>query len=271
VSGPDDGTSHPVPIRILIKGASEVVLLAEPGGPRTDFNFGRVIEAGLLASGRPAQVHVDAVPSAAARLDLHTWQQGAIAWSPDVVVLHYGHYESIHFFLPRWLERHANSWRWRPTRLNRMYRKRVLRPLWVSLAQLQKRVDHRFDSLAFRRRLQRVAVDVGAQIEHLRELGAPLVLVLEVVPPGAIWREWFPGLDERTAFMNAQLEQMVQRFDSPDVRFVRTTPELAARLDPGEEATPDGGHYSARSHRIVGEVLTREIVTWAQRQPHLAV
>lgn len=271
MSGTGGGRSLPEPIRILIKGASEVVLLAEPGGPRTDFNFGRVIEAGLLAAGRPAEVHVDAVPSTVARLDLRTWQQGAIGWSPDVVVLHYGHYESIHFFLPRWLERHANSWRWRPTRLNRMYRKRVLRPLWVSLAQLQKRLDQRFDSLTFSRRLQRVATDVGAQIERLRELGNPLVLVLEVVPPGAIWREWFPGLDERTAFMNETLQQMVRRFDSSEVRFVRTTPELTARLAPGEEATPDGGHYSARAHRVVGEVLTREITAWADGQPHLAV
>ena len=271
MSPPSAHESGPVPMRILVKGASEVVLLAHPGGPRTDFHFGRVIEAELLAAGRPVDVRVDAVPSAVARHALRTWERDAIGSSPDVIVMHFGHYESIHYFLPRWLERHANSWRWRPSRLNKLYRKRLLRPTWVSLAKLQMHLDRRFDSLLFRRRLQRVADDVGVLIGHVRNLASPLVLVLEVAPPGAIWRGWFPGLDERTAFMNQALQETVRRIDSPDVRFVRTSDELAARLDPGEEATPDGGHYSARAHRIVGEVLAREITAWAQDQPHLRV
>jgi hypothetical protein len=63
----------PLPIRVLVKGASTVVFLAEWGGPRTDFNFGRVVEAELLSTGRPADVRVVGVPSDLAKFSLRTW------------------------------------------------------------------------------------------------------------------------------------------------------------------------------------------------------
>ena len=48
---------------------------------------------------------------------LKTWQQEILGFSPDVIVLVYGYVETIHLFLPRWLERHANSWKAKPRRL----------------------------------------------------------------------------------------------------------------------------------------------------------
>lgn len=269
VLGLGSGSPVPLSMRVLVKGASETVFVGEQSGPRSDFNFGRVVEAELVRAGWPAQVRVDGVPSELARFGLRTWERDVLGWSPDVIVLHYGHYESIHYFLPRWLEYHANSWRWRPTRLSTIYRKRVLRPLWVSLAKLQQRLDGRFNALLFKRKLVRTADDVGRLITNVRTASSPLVLVLEVVPPGPAWRDWFPGLVDRTAFMNDKLAETVSRFACDEVRFVRTVPELTARLDPGEEPTPDGGHYSARAHGIVGEILAREILSWARTQTHL--
>jgi hypothetical protein len=259
-----------LPIRVLVKGASTVVFIAEMGGPRSDFNFGRVIEEEILSCGRPAEVRVSGVPSELAKYSVRTWEHDVLGWSPDVVVVHHGHYESIHFFLPRWLERHANSTRGRPGgRIRTFYRTRVLRPIWVSLAKLQSRADRRFDSLLFGHRLRRVATDVQGLIENLQTVGSPLVLVMEVVPPGKRWQSWMPGLAERTALMNSALRQAVDRVDRPNVRFVPTVDVLTARLDPGEEPTPDGGHYSARAHRILGELLAGEILAWTKTQPHL--
>jgi hypothetical protein len=260
----------PLPIRVLVKGASTVVFVAEPGGPRSDFNFGRVIESEILKSGRPAEVRVVGVPSDLAKFSLRTWEHDVLGWSPDAVVLHHGHYESIHFLLPRWLERHANSTRGRPGgRLRTLYRKKVLRAIWIMLASLQARADTRFNSVRFAGRLRRVAADVEKLIENLQTVGSPLVLVLEVVPPGRKWWSWMPGLAERTALMNESLAAAVKRVDRPNVRFVRTTEALAAALEPDEEPTPDGGHYSPRAHRVIGETLGREILDWADIQPHL--
>jgi hypothetical protein len=261
----------PLPIRVLIKGASTVVFIAEMGGPRSDFNFGRVIEAEILAAGRPIEVRMHGVPSQMAKHSLRTWQQDVMGWSPDVVVLHHGHYESIHYVLPRWIERYANSKRWRPGPLRNQYRAKVVRAVWLTLAKVQCRLDRRFDSTLFKRRLYRVAADVERLIGHLQTVGSPLVLVLEVVPPGKRWQSWMPGLTERTAVMNAALEAAVHRIDLPNVRFVRTVDVLTAELDEGEEPTPDGGHYSARAHRVLGGLLSREILAWADTQPHLRV
>lgn len=258
-----------MPIRVLVKGASEVVFVADMGGPRSDFNFGRALEAEILQAGRPAEVRVVGAPSDLAKFSLRTWEQDVLGWSPDVLVLHHGHYESIHFFLPRWLERHANSTRWRPGRMMELYRKKVLRKVWVSLAKAQSRLDARLDSLLFARKLRRVAADVEKLITNVQTVGSPLVLVLEVVPPGRRWQSWFPGLIERTAFMNAELEAAVHRIGRPNVKFVRTVPALTAQLQPGEEPTPDGGHYSPQAHRIIGALLGAEILAWAETEPHL--
>jgi hypothetical protein len=259
-----------LPIRVLVKGASTVVFIADMGGPRSDFNFGRVIEAEILGAGRPVEVRVDGVPSQMSQFSLRTWEQDVLGWSPDVVIVHHGHYESIHYFLPRWLERYANSTRWRPGgRLRAVYRAKVVRGVWLTLAKLQCRADRRFDSTLFKRKLRRVGTDVERLIENLQTVGSPLVLVLEVVPPGKKWQSWMPGLTERTAVTNEALEAAVRRVDRPNVRFVRTVEVLSAELDEGEEPTPDGGHYSARAHRVLGGLLSREILEWARTQPHL--
>jgi hypothetical protein len=261
----------PLPIRVLVKGASTVVFIAEMGGPRSDFNFGRVIESEILRAGRPAEVRVSGVPSDLARFSLRTWEDEVLGWSPDVVIIHHGHYEAIHFFLPRWLERHANSTRYRPGPLQAFYRRKILRKVWVSLAKVQSRLDRRFSSTMFARKLRRVATDVEGLISNVQTVGSPLVLVLEVVPPGRRWQSWMPGLAERTALINRELEAAVRRIDRPNVRYVRTVETLTAQLESGEEPTPDGGHYSARAHRVLGELLGREILEWAEVQPHLQV
>ena len=260
----------PQPIRVLVRGASTVVYLAEMGGPRTDFNFGRVIEAEVLAAGRPIDISVHGLPSQLAKHSVRSWERDVMGWSPDVIVLHHGHYESIHYVLPRWLERYANSTRWRPRgRLHAFYRTRIVRAAWVTLAKWQSRADRRFDSTLFRRKLHRVAADVERLIQQVQTVGSPLVLVLEVVPPGKRWQSWMPGLTERTAVVNAALEAAIRRIDRPNVRFVPTVAVLTAELDEGEEPTPDGGHYSARAHRVLGSLLSREILAWADTQPHL--
>lgn len=260
----------PLPIRVLVKGASTVVFVADMGGPRSDFTFGRVIEAEILEAGRPVEVRVLGAPSDLAKFSLRTWERDVLGWSPDVVVIHHGHYESIHYVLPRSLERHANSTRNRPVgRVRSLYRRKLLRAVWINLAKLQSRADRRFDSTLFRRRLRRVALDVEKLIQNVQTVGSPLVLVVEVVPPGRRWRSWMPGLDERTALMNTALAEAVERIGRPNVRFVRTTEVLAERLDPDEEPTPDGGHYSPKAHRVIGELLAGQILEWARNEPHL--
>lgn len=260
-----------VPLRVLVKGASTVNWTSWMGGPRTDFTFPRVVEEQLLADGRSCVVNTISMTSEKTSTILSTWQREILGFSPDAIVLLYGHYETIHLFLPRWLERHANSLRAKPRWWSQRYRKHVLRPLWMLLARLQAKLDVVLDPTIRRNRPKHVAADLRAYIDHVQKVGSPLVICLELLPPTARYQSWFPGMEARMKVMNRAIEQMVAEVGRPNVRYLKVRP-LVDRVAGGdlEVATPDGFHYSPQMHRAVGEMLADEIAAWAETQPHLA-
>lgn len=259
-----------LPMRVLVKGASTVNWISWMGGPRTDFTFPRVVEEQLLADGRPCEVRTITMASEKTSSILRTWQEEVVSWSPDVIVLVYGHYETIHFFLPRWLERHANSLCARPRLLSRLYREKLLRPVWMMLARLQATLDTVLDPTLRRRRPQRVAADLERYIQHVQQVGSPLVFCFELLPPTKRYQSWFPGMAARMEVMNRSIREMVERVGLPQVRWFPVRP-VVEELNGGdyEEATPDGFHYSPSLHRAIGTALAREIGAWADTQPHL--
>jgi hypothetical protein len=260
----------PLPIRVLVKGPSAVNWTSFMGGPRSDFTFPRVIESELLAAGRPAEVRAFTLPSQLGRTTLRTWEQEVLGWSPDVVIMTYGQYESVHLFLPRWLERHANSLRARPGRIRQIYRRRLLRPSWMALARLQCWLDKRIDPTILRWRPRRLAADLRQYIVNLQQVASPLVYVMEVPPPASRRDVWFPGMAARVDVANGLHRQMVAGFGKDNVRFFPLG-ELITKFADGEldRAIPDGFHFSPEMHRAVGRELAREILDWADTQSHL--
>lgn len=260
-----------LPLRVLVKGASTVNWTSWMGGPRTDFTFPRVIEEQLLADDRPCEVRTISMTSEKTSTILGTWQREILGYSPDVIVLLYGHYETIHLFLPRWLERHANSLKAKPRWWSRTYRQKVLRPIWMTLAKLQARLDTLLDPTIRRNRPKHVAADLRTYIDHVQQVGSPLVFCLELLPPTARYRSWFPGMEARMQVMNRAIHTMVDDLGKPNVRYLRVSPfiDTVAGGDP-EMATPDGFHYSPAMHRAVGQALAAEIRAWADTQPHLS-
>lgn len=262
----------PLPIRILVKGASTVGVASPMGGPRTDFTFPRAIEAQLLADGRPAVVRTITVASERTKDTLRHWEREMMGYSPDVVILVYGHYETIHLFLPWWLERHANSLRARPGRIREAYRRSVLRPVWMTLAKLQAKLDKTIDPTIRRSRPRRVAADLERLIGRIRFLHSPLVFVFELQPPARRYQSWFPGMTARMAEMNRELAGLVERLDDPDIRYFRTSGLVAEHAGGDlDVATPDGFHYSPELHRVIGTELARKIADWADTQEHLKI
>lgn len=262
----------PLPIRILVKGASTVGVASPMGGPRTDFTFPRAVEAQLLADGRPAVVRTITVASERTKDTLRHWEREMMGYSPDVVILVYGHYETIHLFLPWWLERHANSLRARPGRVREAYRRSLLRPVWMTLAKLQAKLDNTIDPTIRRSRPRRVAADLERLIGRIRFLHSPLVFVFELQPPARRYQSWFPGMTARMAEMNRELAALVERLDDPDIRYFRTSGLVAEHADGDlDVATPDGFHYSPELHRVIGTELARQIADWADTQEHLKI
>jgi GDSL-like Lipase/Acylhydrolase family len=262
----------PLPIRVLVKGASTVGWASPMGGPRTDFTFPRVIEQQLLQAGRPVEIRTHSVPSERTKSTLLHWEDEVIGFSPDVVILVYGHYETVHLFLPWWLERHANSLKKRSRPIRNAYRRHVLRPVWMFLAKLQARADVALDPTMRRSRPRRVAADLEALIEHIQELHSPLVFLFELLPPAKRYQSWFPGMAARIEVMNEAIGGLVARLDNPNVRYkrIRRIVEEHAGGDLNV-ATPDGFHFSADIHRIIGTELAEEIREWADTQAHLQV
>jgi lysophospholipase L1-like esterase len=253
----------PLPLRVLMKGGSTVHTVSYMGGPRSDFAYPRATEAELYAAGVPAEVRCTAMASQRTKEAFKTWEQETFSWSPDVVVLTYGYMEIIHLFLPQPLERHANSLAARPGLVRTPYRT-ALHKFWKLLARLQQRLDRRLPRLFMRRRL-RAASDMFQLVERIQMIGSPLVLIMELTPPGPPFRKWFPGLAERMDLTNEALRDVVRRTDLPNVRFFPTNTVLAPLMAVGE-VVPDGGHYTPEAHRVIAAALAEEILEWARQE-----
>jgi hypothetical protein len=264
--------SLPLPVRVLVKGSSSVSWVSWMGGPRTDFTFPRAIEEQLLADGHPCEVRCFSMPSEKASSMLRTWQQEVLGFSPDVIVIDYGHFECVHLFLPRWLERHVHSLKVRPRRLSAIYRRLLLRPAWKALAQLQAKLDSVLRMPAIgRRRARQVTAYYERYISQVQKLGSPLVFLFEFPPPNARFRAWFPGMTARIAIMNKAIAELVTRLDMPNVRYFPVLKLIDEHCDGDlEVAIPDGFHYTPELHRLIGATLAREIEEWAETQPHLS-
>ena len=263
------GEPLPQPIRVLVKGASTVNWISYMGGPRSDFAYPRVVEATLLADGRPAVVRDTSLAAEHPKSALAAWSTEVVPWSPDVVVLHYGHMECIHLLLPRALQRYAQSFQYRPGRLRDFYRQRVVRRGWQALCKLQQQVAPHVPDIFFRLKARRAMLDLVRVIERIQLVGSPLVLVMELSAPGEKYRSWFPGIEQRMAFMNAQLGAVVATSDRPQVRIFPTSKVVAALAATGDPINPDGAHFTPGAHRAIGESLAEEIARWIDLAGHL--
>jgi len=260
----------PLPIRVLVKGASTALWTSFMSGPRTDLTFPRVLEAEVLKAGHPIEVRNTAILGDRTIDGLRRWNEEAIAWSPDVVVMVYGHYEAVHLLLPHWFERYVNKPKAsRP--LARRSRKLLVRPLWKLAAEFQAFIDKRTPAVFWQRRIRRTSADIADHIEAMRQLGSPLFILMELLPIAPAKAHWFPGMTARIHAMNAANRDTAERLGD-DVRLVEISPLVDAVAGGDlDVATPDGYHYTPELHRAAGERLAREILDWAAKQPHLAV
>ncbi len=259
----------PLPMRVLVKGQSTVVWTSMMGGPRSDMVFARVMEQELLAKGRSVEVRNTGEPALPTRAYFKTWNEDIAAWSPDIVILHVGHYEAVHPILPRWLERGANTVSRRSGRLRFLFYRRFVRGVARGVIIVQRAIDR--PSIRLKRRMHRVVADTAAYIKQTQQVGNPLILLLEVNSPSGKTRDWFPGLTTRLQTLNADLRSLAGASGLKDVRFVEVT-DLMDKFTPSdpEHLWADGSHYSPAFHRAVGEKFAAIADEWARSQSHLA-
>ena len=258
-----------LPLRVLVKGASLGHDVSEFPQQREQFVFARVIEETMLAHGQPVQVWNPAVASELASAAMRTWEPHVKAWAPDVMILTWGYYECVHLFLPRWLERHANSLKARVGPVLSFYRNRLLRPPWKILAELQKAIDTRVQARTFGRRARRYEADIRNYIHMSRKVGRPLIVLFDFLVPNKRAQDWFPGMAARAEVINEVHRRIADSYD--DHVVVLPLREIAERRsDLTKEPAADGFHFNAEMHQLVGEALTEVIEKWAQQYPRLS-
>lgn len=244
------------------------------GGPRSDLGFPRVIERELLTAGQATTIRTVTVGGDATANLVREWERDLVGYSPDVIVLMAGHYETIHLLWPNWLERHANSFTWAERRWQIAYRKLLLRPTWRAMVKLQGRIDLRAPARVRRRRIRHAVADIGRTVRQARAIGSPLVVVMQTPSPSQVGVDLFPGMPGRVAMLNEGLADLVAGFGSDEVVLFDTdavVEEFLAGQDGGTrvDALPDGFHFSPAAHDLVGRRLADRILPWAASQPHL--
>lgn len=262
-------TSRPLPIRIMLKGASLQHAISELPQQRDQFVFARETEDALLADGYGVEVRNLAIASQPMSHAFRTWEADVKAYAPDVVVVTHGYYECVHLLMPRWLERHANSLKARPGPVRSRYRQWLLRPVWKLLAQFQQKTDRIVGARGFGRQARKFETLLTAYIDRTRTVGRPLVVVLEFLAPGARGKSWFPGMEARVELMNAAMRRVVDSYDSSDVVMLPVPALMAEHIPAGVEANADGFHYTALGHQVVGTALAEVIKGWVAGQPRL--
>jgi hypothetical protein len=258
----------PIPIRVLVKGASSTVVVEPPGGPRTNQAFAWWLEAMLRAGGFEATVRNAGSEGQRVTRAVCNWEAEVQQWAPDAVVLNYGQYECMPGLLPYFLERHATGWHRHSGPFRERYRRRVADPIWRKLARYQRRAPGWLVAIApFRSSPKRTLTELRFLIDKIRTVGTPLVIVMETWPVGSRWRHWFPTMHESAVKMREEIENLVSGYGSSDVyRFPMW--ELVGGLDL-DKALPDGVHFSGDLHRKIAEGLSAVVLEWASQQPHL--
>ncbi|WP_018161451.1 SGNH/GDSL hydrolase family protein [Smaragdicoccus niigatensis] len=261
----------PPPIRVLVNGGSTVVQQSTRANERPGLSLSRLIEAKLFAAGCPAIVHTEARPGGSSRTLLRTVDRDLVAWTPDVIILHTGHYESINLFIPRWFERHTMTTAARPTPIRSFYRHKVLRKVYGLVRRVQTQADKKSPTLLWRTELKHILAVTERYIQLAHRGGSPLVILVGTLPPAARFANPFPGMAERVELLNDGLRSLAESIALPDVVYLDTEALLLGDGSDLEEVAPDGAHYTRDWNERLGAALSARILEWAEKQDHLQI
>jgi hypothetical protein len=255
------------PVRILFKGASLTTAISATDEKRHHRTFPFVVEHRLKQAGHDISIAVRATAGEDTSVMFRDWEKEVQVWRPDVIVTTHGFYEAMHLLMPRRIERHAHDLNRRPTPLRRVYRRIVLGPLWKFGVVFQQRLDRIVQARGFLRTCRRVSRDLEQYVRQSRKVGKPLIVLFEwPLPMSNRAREWFPGMEPRVKMVNAAISALVQRIDDDDVRLFRVRETIDRALDPAQDHTPDGFHYTPELHEAIGNDLSAMIDSWLHAQ-----
>jgi lysophospholipase L1-like esterase len=226
---------------------------------RHDGCFAEVATDLLTTAGVPVELHNRSRWLGQVHDAYHRVEDDIIATSPDVVVLCFGWLECQPKVFPtallRWLTtyRPRYTWafparRWAARRIAKVYVR-----LTPAVAQRWRGLPSRMSERRFRQELERL-------VQLCRKETASLVVLLTVNPPTDRIEAVLPTVGERSGRYADIVRQVAAGAADEQVRLLDTR---ALVLEHGQDAVlPDGIHFNAEGHRLVGEALTAEVSAW---------
>ncbi len=260
-SAPAPGTAAR-PVRVTVVGSSCSYMVV-PRKTADDRSYGQVLPDLLAQRGVHARVFHSSRWFGMIQ-DVRRRYEPIRDTMPDVVVLNFGMGEAQPRLVPTWLMDHLTTWdrSSHPAALG--YRRHVASRGWRFLRRAQRRGalrdrrTHRLSPQRFRHEVQELA-------RRLRTEVTPLVLFLDLDPPGSRVLHWMPGLDERAARFNDVLQAAVDDLGDPEVRVVSASRTVGDDVD---VLLPDGFHRCAEGHRRTAALLADVICDWLPDTPH---
>jgi lysophospholipase L1-like esterase len=140
-----------------------------------------------------------------------------------------------------------------------LYRRRVMPALWPRVRKFQRRASgivgpnrsFRLPPAHFEAELARLI-----QVARAQQM---LVLVCDINPPGPRLQHFLPGVNERYARFQSIIERVVAAADDDDVRLVPVSKIVSGG---GDEAMPDGLHFTPSGHLEVAELISSVAGPW---------
>jgi lysophospholipase L1-like esterase len=249
------------PLSVLAFGNSVATLQLPGRADRADGTYVEVLADLLAGYGVPVVPHVESRWFDFLHRAMRDYETRVRVHAPDVVIVQFGLNEYQPWLAPVWLVRHLMVANQASTRTARAYRARVAPRLWAALRTYRQRAAPLVGMRTWQVTPERFAGHLRRLLRNVHVEARPLVLVLDIDAPGARLEHFLPGMTARHAVYQDVIARVVREYDDPDVRLVRVS-ELTAGLGP--TALPDEMHYTAATHRAVGELLATEVVSWLE-------
>ncbi|ASO20688.1 lysophospholipase L1-like esterase [Actinoalloteichus hoggarensis] len=179
---------------------------------------------------------------------------------PDVVIIHYGAAEAGPYLMPFGLLRHLTRRSSPIGRAGELYRRVVVANAWRVARWYRQAMSAVVGDRTWQMRPTIFAAHLTNVVTQIRRDRRPLVLVVDITPAGDALEHFLPGIKKRHETYRTTIAEAVRRLDDSDVRVVPIV-DLLAPLG-WEDAVPDGLHYSAKSHAILGQWLADTVVEW---------
>lgn len=252
------------PLSVVVIGNSLTFDQVPPRTSHAEGTYGEVLRDELEAVGVPVTVHLEGRWFDFVSRALQRYESSVRAHVPDVLIVQYGLNESQPYLVPVAVLRHFITDHKSATRVSRRYRRHVVTPVWRRVRTMRRALSPVVGTRTWQMTPDRFRGKMSSLVGKAQREFRPLVLVMDVAPPGPLLTHFLPGQEERHRIYQQAIEGLVADFGDPDVRLVRTEPMVRALGF--EAALPDGMHFSVLGHRRVGELLAAEVLDWLGRR-----